>query len=162
GIVTDIEVAAEANRPGDHAARADAGAAGDPGAGGDRAVRADVNIVADLDLIIELDALVDHGVIDGAAIDGGIGANLDIIADHDRADLRHLEPARALASESKAIGADHDPRVHEHPLTDAHTPFERDAADQMCVGTKLRTASEDARGTDQAAGTDAHLRADHR
>jgi hypothetical protein len=47
----------------------------------------------DLDLVVELDAVLDHRVVEGTAVDGGVGADLDIVADDDAADLRNLGPA---------------------------------------------------------------------
>ncbi len=49
-----------------------------------RSVRADAHVVADHDEVVELDALLDHGVVDGAAVDGGVGADLDVGADAHR------------------------------------------------------------------------------
>ena len=41
----------------------------------------DLHVVADLYLVVEFDAIADHRVAQGAAIDGGSGANFDIIAE---------------------------------------------------------------------------------
>ena len=38
-------------------------------------MRTDLHVVADLDLVVELDAFVNHGVIDGTAINRGVGAD---------------------------------------------------------------------------------------
>ena len=35
----------------------------------------------------------DHGVVEGAAVDRGVGADFDIVADDDAANLRDLDPA---------------------------------------------------------------------
>src|SRR5262245_36240670 len=83
-------------------------------AAGDGAVRADAHVVADLNLVVELDALLDHGVVERAAVDRGIGADLDVVADAHRADLRNLHPAAFLAGDAEAVGADDDPGVHHH------------------------------------------------
>src|ERR1700719_924649 len=72
-IVGDGEVAGESGMATDHAALADGGAAGNPDAGGERTVGADVHVVADLDEVVELHTFLDHGIVDGAAVDGGVG-----------------------------------------------------------------------------------------
>src|SRR5215469_18525392 len=72
-VVGDADVACEPRSAADHAAPADGGAAGYSHAGGNRGVRADAHVVADHDEVVELHALLDHGVLDGAAIDGGVG-----------------------------------------------------------------------------------------
>ena len=62
----------------------DPGAAGDADATGQRAVGADADVMRDLNLVVQLDPVLDHGIFQRAAIDGGVGADLDIIADHAR------------------------------------------------------------------------------
>src|SRR6267142_5717015 len=99
-VVGDGEVAGEASAAADHAALADRGAAGHADAGGERTVGANAHVVSDLDEVVELHTLLDHGVVDGAAIDGGVGADLDIRSDAHRAQLWHLEPGAALGREA--------------------------------------------------------------
>ena len=45
---------------------------------------------ADMHEIIDFGAFADHGVADAAAVDGGAGADLDVVVDDDAADLRNL------------------------------------------------------------------------
>src|SRR5438477_7397609 len=71
-VVGDGEVAGEAGAAADHAALADGGAAGHADAGGERTVGADVHVVPDLDEVVELHTLLDHGVLEGAAIEEGV------------------------------------------------------------------------------------------
>ena len=54
----------------------------------DDAMAPDRHVVADLDQIVDLGALADHGVADRAAVDGGAGADLDVVLDDDPADLQ--------------------------------------------------------------------------
>ena len=54
---------------------------------------ADRHIVADLDLIVDFGAFADHRVAQAAAVDGGSGADLDVVLDQDAAGLRHLQMA---------------------------------------------------------------------
>src|SRR5690606_15539849 len=89
----DLDVAEDHRRAADHAVTADLGAAGDAGAGGNRGVRADRDVVRDLDQVVELDALLDHRVFQCTAVDGGAGADFDVITDQHAADLRNLFPA---------------------------------------------------------------------
>src|SRR4051794_353126 len=78
--IDDLEMPADHGAAPNAAIAADARAAGDADAAGDRGVRPDVAVVPDLDLIVELDTLFDHGVVERAAIDGGIGAHLDVVS----------------------------------------------------------------------------------
>src|SRR5262245_58906384 len=92
----------------------DVRAARDANAAGDGAVRADAHVVADLNLVVELDALLDHGVVERTAVDRGVGADLDVVADAHRADLRDLHPAAFVARDAEAVGADDGPGVNHH------------------------------------------------
>ena len=58
----------------------------------------------DLDLVVELDAVLDDRVVDGAAIDRRVRADLDVVADQHAADLRHLEPRAVRGREPEAVG----------------------------------------------------------
>src|SRR5712671_5450858 len=100
-------MAEDHGRRADRAVPPDVGAARHRDAARDRGMGADADVVADLDLVVELDAVLDHGVVDGAAVDGRVRADLDVVADHDAADLRDLDPALALAGDAETVGADH-------------------------------------------------------
>src|SRR5271165_1572155 len=107
-VVGDRQMSRYTDQPADHAALADRRAARDARARGDRRVRADGHVVSDLYLVVELDAVLDDGVVDCAAINRRVGADLDVIADVHGADLRHLDPLPRIGGKSKSVGADHD------------------------------------------------------
>jgi hypothetical protein len=92
---------------------ADAGAAGHADAARHRGVRADVHVVADLDQVVELDAVVDHGVVERAAVDAGVGADLDVVADAHRAELLDLLPAPSSGAKPKPSAPITTPAVHD-------------------------------------------------
>src|SRR5918996_545040 len=112
-VVRDPDMADDHRRAADRYVAADVGAAGDADAARDRAVRADAHVVANLDLVVELDALLDHRVVERAAVDRGVGADLDVVADAHAPDLRDLHPATPLATlvaallarDAEAVGA---------------------------------------------------------
>src|SRR5271169_462746 len=104
------------NRAANHAALADARAARDAGAAGNHGVRPDAHVMTDLNLIVELDPGLDDRVFDGTAIDGGVGADLDVIADEHAAELGHFEPSCAIARKAKAIGANDRARMDDDTL----------------------------------------------
>jgi hypothetical protein len=64
-------------------------------------VRADVHVVADLDQVVELDAVVQHGVVQRAPVDAGVGANLHVVANAHGAQLLDLDPAPWLGAKPK-------------------------------------------------------------
>src|SRR5262245_51389028 len=79
--VHDLQVTEHHCRAAERAVRADVGAAGDADAAGDGGVRADARVVADLDQVVQAGAFLDHGVAEVAAVDRGVGTDLDIVAD---------------------------------------------------------------------------------
>src|SRR5690606_18666361 len=113
--VADLQVTGHAHLPGKHAIAADPGAAGDAHAAGHRGVGADVHVVGDLDQVVQAHVVFQHGVIDGAAIDGGVGTDLAVIADAHAAKLRHLDPLAVLHRQPEAVGTEHRARVHHRP-----------------------------------------------
>src|SRR3546814_20181517 len=93
-------MAVDAAGAADHHAIADPGGAGDPDARDNAAMAADAHVVADLDLVIDLGAFAYPRVIHGAAIDGRLGADLDLVlADHPAvlADFQPYRRTRRLA-----------------------------------------------------------------
>ena len=49
------------------------------------------DVVADLHEVVDLGAGADPRLAHRGAVDGGVGADLDVVLDHHRADLRHLD-----------------------------------------------------------------------
>src|SRR5674476_443715 len=80
------------------------------------AVPADADIVAYLHQVVDLGALADHGVANGAAVDGGGGADFDIVLDDDAPDLRHLEVALSSHHEAEAVLTDLAARMNDDAI----------------------------------------------
>ena len=59
------------------------------------------HVVRNLDLVVELDAVFDDRVFQRAAVDGGIGADFDIVADQHAANLRNFFPAPSFGAKPK-------------------------------------------------------------
>jgi hypothetical protein len=90
---------------------------------GEQHVLAEHDAVAHLDEVIELRPGLDPRLADGRPIDGRVGANLDIVFDHDRARLRNLL-MRSIGARRKpvAIAAHHRAVLDDHPRADG-APF---------------------------------------
>ncbi len=69
-----------------------------------------------------------------AAVDGGVGADLAVVADDHAAQLRHLDPAAGFHRQAEAVGAEHGARMHAHALAEAHARDQGDARDQLAAG----------------------------
>src|SRR6266850_1383999 len=153
-MVDDAQMPEDHRRAADGAMPADVGAAGDAGAAGDRGVGADAHVVADLDLVVELDALLHHRVVDRAAVDGGIRADLDIVADAHRADLRDLDPAPLILGDAETVGADHRAGMDDHPLSYAALRVNHHPWVEASVVADARALAH------HATGADGHARAE--
>ena len=79
---------------------------GDADAARDRRVIADAHVVADLHLVVDLHAPADDGVASRATVDAAVGADLDVVADDDPAELLDLHPLAAIGREAEAVGTD--------------------------------------------------------
>ena len=73
--------------------------------------------MANLDQVIEFDTVFNHGVLQRAAVDTGIGTNFNIITDPDGSQLFDLFPATGVRCKAKAVGTNHNARVQQTTLT---------------------------------------------
>ena len=64
----------------------------------------------DVHQVVEFDAVADASDAQRRAIDAGVRADLDVVADLDASDLRELLIAVRAAHESEAVGAEHAAR----------------------------------------------------
>src|SRR5665213_1639182 len=94
------------------------GTAGNTGLGHQDAISSDLNVVRHLNQIVDHGAAADHRVRAGAAIDRGIGANLDIVADDDTAQLRDLDEALGIDGKPEAVLPDATAREQSDPRAD--------------------------------------------
>ena len=76
------------------------------------------DVVSNLDLIIDLGAFADNRIAIGAAVDRGIGADLDVVLDNDAADLGNFQVALATHREAETILANHDAGMDDHAIAD--------------------------------------------
>ena len=96
-------------------------------------MRADAHVVGDHDQVVELHALLDHGIADGAAIDGGVRADIHVVADDHRADLRHLHPGALLGRKAEAVAADDRAGMDDAACADLHVAADEDPRQQPRV-----------------------------
>ena len=113
------------------------------------------DVVTDLHQIINHRTRADDRIRPGTAIDRGVGADFDIIADNHTPQLRDLDMAARARGKAEAV------------LTDAHAGIERDAvADQAMadgdVGRDHTVAADHDAGADDRIMTDLRAGADFR
>ena len=112
--------------------------------------------MADLHEVVEFDSVADDGGVERATVDGGVGSDLDVIADFEAADLRELvvSAGGGVGDEAEAVAAEDRAGFYDHAVTEGGTGVDHDAGDEVAV-----LADGDA-GADDASGTDAGVRAD--
>src|SRR6476620_5275254 len=118
--------------PGDYNTIADARGTGDADLRHDQAQAADANVVADLNEIVNLGPGANDGVIEAAAIDGRVRADLDVLLDDAPPNVRNLvvdsvaeHVAKAIASQASA-GLHHHARSERRPTIQRHRRKESD------------------------------------
>lgn len=114
GIVTDGDMAIHAGLSGHDDVVADFGAAGDADLRAEEIVLADFDIVSQMTKVIDLGAAADDGVIHRTVVDGGAGADLDVIFDDSAAELADVMVVTCLVSgEAEALTADDGMRTKD-------------------------------------------------
>jgi hypothetical protein len=116
--------------------------------GGNYGVLADFAVVANVNEIIQLYAGGNPGVCEGAAIDGGIGADFHVIANLNNSGLREFPMPAFAEGVSKTVGTDYGAGVDFHAVAQAHTTVEGDAGMDSAIFA------------DPASGPDYGVRAD--
>src|ERR1700740_2094652 len=152
--VGDLDVALDHRGPADHHVAPDLGRAGDAHAGRHHGVRADVAVVADLDLVVQLDAVLQHRVLERAAVDAGVGADVDVVADAHAAQLLDALPAALRRRDAEAVGADDRAALEHAALADAAAGGDGHARVHQAVGGDAGTRACDPVPADLHALTD--------
>jgi hypothetical protein len=116
-VICDRDVPGDTHRTSNSAMPPDAYAACNAGACRYRGVGADVDVMGDLNLVVEFHTVFYDGVVDRAAIDRCVRANLDIICDAHTADLGYFHPTIAIKRNAEAVGTDHHARVSDDAIT---------------------------------------------
>src|SRR5208283_6159036 len=119
------------------------------------------DIVAYLHKVVDLGALADHGVANGAAVDRGAGADLDVVLDDDAAELRHLVVAPLGHHEVKPVLTYLAAGMNDDPVADQRVGDGRSRADRA-IAPDTHFGSDHRRRADDAAGADFGARPDHR
>lgn len=154
--ITDLDMIDDPDLAGDGDMVADFGAAGDAGLRGDHRVLADRDIMGDLHEIIDFSATANQGLTQSRAIDSGVGADFDIVFNHDDTDLRNLDALFAAPGIAKTIAADHHTGVQYDPVSQAAAIPHHD------IGMKHAVRSDLNIRTDKSAGIERRVWADFR
>src|SRR3989441_6630050 len=143
----------------------DVRAPGDPSLPRDQAARPDPAVVPDLDQVVDLRAHPDHRVVDAAAVDRGVGADLHIVSDDAAPDLRDLAgqlvSARATGDVAEPVRAEPGARMQDHAVPDDRAAIADDMRIQLDVIPHLHPAPQHARRADLDVPAEPHALPQH-
>ncbi len=100
--------------------------------------------------VIDNHIISNHRIIDGAAIDSGVGANLYVIANHHASQLMDFDPRPPIIGKPETIAANYRTTVNDGTLTNLAIMIDRDISLEHAV------ASDSAVFTNYATVTDSH------
>ncbi len=113
-VVTDGDMTIHAGLSGHDDVVADFGAAGDTDLRAEKIVLADFDIVSQMAEVIDLGTAADDGVVHRAVVDGGAGADFDVISDDSAAELADvMVMALFIGGEAEALTADDGVRTKD-------------------------------------------------
>lgn len=113
-VVTDGDMAIHAGLSGHDDVIADLGAAGDADLRAEEIVLADLDIMSQMAKVIDLGAAADDGVIHRTVVDGGAGADLDVISDDSAAQLADVMVVTLfIGGKTEALTADDGMRTKD-------------------------------------------------
>jgi hypothetical protein len=154
------------NLSADHRVVFDHDAAADPRLRRNHDAFADVAVVTDVNHVVELRTASDARATQCGAIDASVRAELNILFDHDRADLRKFLVAVIVANISKAIGSEANARVQNYAIADRDAVIQNNIRMQHAfVADANVCANDDTRfharvSADMRVFTDLNVRAD--
>src|SRR5262249_26303118 len=97
-------------------------AARDADAGHQQAPLADANVVPHVHEVVQLCPPSHHRIVHAAAVDGGVGADLDIILDDADADVRNAVMSSGIRKVPEPVSPDHCPGLEHDSATDTTLP----------------------------------------
>src|SRR5207237_10785352 len=116
--ITELQMAADADLAREHDVIAQLRAARDADLRDNQAMFADLDVVRDLHEVVNLRAPADFGCAERAAIHGHVRADLNVVADDDVADLRHLAVKAPVQHIAVTVRADDRAGVDADALAD--------------------------------------------
>src|SRR5262245_11556733 len=112
---------AHANLAPDDALVFNSSAARDTGLGSDDDTFADLHVMSDLNESVDLCAFADAGRAESSSVDTSIGADLNIVLNHDRSDLREYYVRIFAADITKSVSPDNNSCMKDHVISESTT-----------------------------------------
>src|ERR1039458_5561967 len=161
GVGADLEVVGDAGLAGQRDVVANLHTARDTGLRDHDAVLANRHVVGDLHEVVDLGPAPDDRGIHRRAIDCHVRADLDVVLDDHVANLRDLQPLRAILHITEAVAADHRAGVNADAVADADVVVDGDIRVEQAIVAKPAAFTDDAMRFDDRAVADRDVIAQH-
>ena len=131
--------------------------------GGDYHIFSDLAVVANVNQIIDFRASPDAGCVEGSAVDGGVGADLDIVFDFQTSDLRKLfiTASRLVTHIAEAVAAKHCAGVDDYAVSKTHARINRHVRIEITTRSDAYVRANYAACSDSRVLSDPRTFADH-
>src|SRR5262249_4164340 len=126
-----------------------------------QAMPADRAVVSNLHEIVDLGAFTNNGVAGGAAVDCGVGTDLDVVLDDHAAGLRNLLMAARRRQETESVLSNPDPGMNDDAVADQGVKNGGLRTDRAVPADANAGPNHRAR-PDEGGRSDLGARADHR
>ena len=119
--------------------------------------------MADVDEIVNLGPPTDFRHLQGAAVDGGVSADLHIVFNEEHSLLRKLDVGSGggIADVAKSVGAENRAGVDDNAVTHHGSGIQDHVGINVAVLTDMRSAAHDHAGINAASDTDVCTFLDH-
>ncbi len=134
---------------------------GDANLTGHDAPGSNTDIMTNLDLIIQLHASLDNRIPQRAAIDAGVGSNLNIILQHHTTGLRNLQMLTTCPCITEAIRADDGPSLQDHAVSQLRAILNDDIGVNDAIPSDTNPMTNDHARTNDRMIADLNLRPNH-
>lgn len=155
-VIAYLKVARDSNLAGKDHVIAQLRTTGDSGLGHDQAMLAQGHIVGNLDEIIDLGAAPDDRRTKCPAINGDVGADLDIIANKHAADLGNFAMDPCVLNITKAVRADDSSGMNPHPISNLSRRIQSDIREKIYVFTKEAIWTDEIAALENTSRANAH------
>ena len=114
------------------------------------------HVVRHMDEVVDLRAFANDGGAERAAVNGGIGADLDVVVDDDIAELKHFPVAALVQHVTEAVRADDGAGMDGDAMAELRSPIQDDIREQADVVAKLAVGPQIIAAHEDGAGAQPH------
>src|SRR5581483_3933481 len=151
----DPRLVADADLPADNGIVLHNNSSGETRLGRHYDVPSDAAVVGDVDHVVQFRAVADGSDAQSGAIDAGVGADFDVVADLDAADLGKFLVVTARECKPEAVGPHDAPGVQDGAIADSNLVVNRDVRVQRARRADLDIRADRTSRSDAAIGADA-------